>query len=188
MALILALYETGPEYEAFGDITPDDTAASGDSQACLEERLAALPDEVSTTVLSLAKVVRALEAEAALLEGHGRLILGKASGRRRRIEFLKRWMQLQMEGAGIDKAKDAFVTVWLQASPPVVDVLNEEAVPPEFRRAVLRLPYSLLPQELRAYLQHLDVDRQALLELARLTGEVPDGISIRSGQRHLRLR
>ena len=30
---------------------------------------------------------------------------------------MKRWMKLQMEAAGMDKAKDAFMTVWLQQSP-----------------------------------------------------------------------
>ena len=65
-----------------------------------------------------------------------------------------------MKAADIQKVKDAFVTVWTQASPPSVQVLDELAVPAEYQRAVLRLPYSSVPAELRGYLQQADIDTQ----------------------------
>ena len=55
-------------------------------------------------------------------------------------------------------------------------------------RAVLRLPYASVPPELRSHLQHLDVDRSSILELVKRTGEVPEGVSIKTGERHVRIR
>ena len=97
-------------------------------------------------------------------------------------------MRLQMDAAGVGLMKDPFVTVWLQKSPPAVDVIDEDSVPPEFRRAVLRLPFALVPSELRGFLQHLDFDRNAILDLVKSTGEIPPGTAIRTGERHLRIR
>jgi hypothetical protein len=176
------LFEIPQSYERFADFDlPDDGAE-------LESAIADVSDEVTASVLSLAKVVLAIEAEAVLLEQHVRTMNAKAGARRRRAEYLKRWVKLQMEGAGLDRVKDPFVSVWLQKSPPAVEVLDEAAIPPEFLRAVLRLPFAAVPAELRGFLHHLDVDRAAILELSKRTGEIPSGVRIRNGERHLRMR
>ena len=93
-----------------------------------------------------------------------------------------------MDTSGVDRLKDPFVTVWLRSSPPAVDIVEEALVPPEFSRAVLRLPLNLVPIELQGFLQHLDFDRNAILNLVKDTGEIPPGTVIRSGERHLRIR
>ena len=97
-------------------------------------------------------------------------------------------MRLQMDTAGVDRLKDPFVTVWLQRSPAAVDIVDEASVPPEFSRAVLRLPLDLVPSELHGFLQHLDFDRNAILNLVKSTGEIPPGTVIRTDERHLRIR
>src|SRR5439155_22763383 len=114
----------------------------------LDAWLRQINEDVGSKLLALAKVVKTLEAEADLLEEHARLLVAKAGVRRRRVHLLKRWMQLQMEGDGVPKLKHAFVTVWLQASRPAIDVIDEAAVPTELKRASLRLPLSLVPPEL----------------------------------------
>jgi hypothetical protein len=67
-------------------------------------------------------------------------------------------------------------------------MVDEASIPSAFMRAVLRLPYALVPPELRGHLQHLDVDRASILELVKRTGEVPEGVSIKTGERHVRIR
>src|SRR5689334_8078632 len=96
-------------------------------------------------------------------------------------------MQLQMEADSVTKIKDAFVTVWLQKSPPSIEVLDEAAVPAEYRRVTLRLPLSCLPPDLWDYVQATDVDRQGIHELLKQTGELPAGVAYRQDQRHLRI-
>jgi len=185
--MTLLLYELGPEYEAIVDL-PLETDDEQDT--CVEElsrSLEAIRGEVGPKVLALAKVVLSLDAEADLLEGHARMLLARAGSRRRRVEFLRRWLQLQMEGAEINKLKDPFVTVWLQESPAAVDVVDEANVPAEFKRVTLRLPLSLVPPGLFGLVQTCDVDRAAIHELIKRTGELPAGVQYR-GRRHLRIR
>jgi hypothetical protein len=184
--MTLILYDLEPRYEALADL--DVVSADAGEESSLSEAVAAIRDEASTKALSLAKVVRCLDAEVQALEEQMRSLQAKAQSRRDRIALLRKLGQLELEASGQDRVRDALVTVWLQKSPPAVEVTDEAAVPPELMRAVLRLPYALVPPNLRGHLQHLDVDRATILELVKRTGEVPNGVSIRTGERHLRIR
>jgi Gp157 protein len=97
-------------------------------------------------------------------------------------------MQLQMEADGVTKLKDAFITIWLQQSPPSIEVVDEAAVPAEFKRATLKLPLSQVPPSLLGLVQTCDVDRAQIQGLLKSTGELPAGITFRRGDRHLRIR
>jgi len=185
--MALPVYNLEPEYAVLADM-PLEAPAGEDGRLNVEEALDALREEIAPKLLALAKVVRTLEAEADLLEEHARSLNARANGRRRRVDFLKRWMKSQMESAGVDKAKDAFVTVWLQASPPSVEVLEEASVPPEFKRVTLKLPLSLVPPGLLGLVQTCDVDKATIAELIKQTGELPAGIDLRQGAKHIRIR
>jgi hypothetical protein len=52
-------------------------------------------------------------------------------------------------------------------------MVDEASIPSAFMRAVLRLPYALVPPELRGHLQHLDVDRASILELVSARARFP---------------
>ena len=183
----LDLYDLKPQYAALAELPLE--ADDGEAEtASLCQAVEAIRDEGSERALSLAKVVKCLEAEVRLLEEHTRLLQTKTQARRDRMDYLRKLIRLELEASGLDRVKDPFVTAWLQQSPPSVEVMEEHAIPPEFMRAVLRLPYALVPAELRGHLQHLDVDRAAILELAKRTGEVPTGVSVRTGEKHLRIR
>jgi len=180
------LYDLGPEYDSLTDLPMEAPNLSEDPQQ-LAQALEALREELNPKLLSLAKVVRTLEAQAGLLEEHGRSLMGRASTRRVRVDHLKRWMQLQMEGAALERLKDPFVTLWLQKSPPSIAVLNEEAVPAEYKRVTLRLPLSLVPPGLLGLVQTCDIDRTAIHELIKATGELPPGVEYLCDRRHLRI-
>ena len=183
----LPLYELAPQYAALAEL-PLEARDEVDAEEALCEALSAIQDEARDKALSLAKVVKGLEAEVQLLEEQVRLLQVRAQARRDRADYLCRRIGLELEAAGTDKVKDAFVTAWLQQSPPSVEVVEEGSITPEFMRAVLRLPRPQVPERLRGLVQHLDVDRAAILELTKRTGEVPSGVSIRTDKRHLRLR
>ena len=186
--MTVPFYDLPEAYQRLADLTLESPEPRTGDATAIEEELGALVEEVSDKVLALAKVVVTLESEADLLEQHARLIMGKAQTRRRRVDYLKKWMQLQMEGAGIDGVKDPFVTVWLQASPAAVEVVDEAAVPPEFKRVTLKLPLALVPPDLLGLVQTCDVDRGTIHELIKRTGELPAGIMYRRGANHLRIR
>jgi hypothetical protein len=180
------LYDLKPEYDSLTDLPMEAPDLSDDPHE-LSLELEAIREELNPKLLSLAKVVRTLEAEAGLLEEHGRALLGRASTRRLRVDYLKRWMQLQMEGAALERLKDPFVTLWLQKSPASIAVLNEEAVPAQYKRVTLKLPLSAVPPGLLGLVQSCDVDRAAIHELIKATGELPPGIEYVCDRRHLRI-
>jgi hypothetical protein len=199
----IALYDLPRRYAVLADIRHEDESNVTEdpvvqrvldvnghprSDTGLHEALNAIRDEAQVKALSLAKVVKNLEAEVKLLEEHTRLLYAKAQARLDRADYLRRMIRLELEAAGLDRVKDPFVTAWLQQPPPAVVIVAEERVPPEFMRAVLGLPYALVPPQLRGHVKHLDVDRAVILALLRRTGQVPDGIAIRTGERHLRVR
>jgi hypothetical protein len=179
------LYDLRPEYDALTDLPQE--ANLSDDPSGLTEQLEAIREELNPKLLSLAKVVRTLEAEAGLLEEHGRALMGRASSRRVRVDYVKRWMQLQMEGAELERLKDPFVSLWLQKSPPSIAVLDEEAVPAEYKRVTLKLPLSAVPPGLLGLVQTCDVDRSAIQALIKATGEPPPGVEYVRDRRHLRI-
>jgi len=180
------LYDLRPEYDSLTNLNLEAPNLSDDPRQLTEE-LEAIREELHPKLLSLAKVVRTLEAEAGLLEEHGRSLMGRANIRRLRVDYLKRWMQLQMEGAGLERLKDPFVTLWLQRSPPSIAVLDEDAVPAQYKRVTLKLPLSAVPPGLLGLVQTCDIDRTAIHELIKATGELPPGIEYFSDRRHLRI-
>jgi len=97
-------------------------------------------------------------------------------------------MQLQMEADGVTKLKDAFVTLWLQQSPPAIEIMDDAAIPAEYKRATLRLPLSQVPTGLLGLVQTCDLDRGRIQDLLKSTGELPAGIAYRRGDRYLRVR
>jgi Gp157 protein len=183
--MALPLYDVDPAYASLTEL-PEEPGE--DDEPVLQDQLTGVQDDVGSKLLALSKVVRTLEAEADLLEAHARELMGRASVRRRRVHWLKRWMQLQMEADGVTKLKDAFVTLWLQQSPGVIEVVDEAALPADYKVASLKLPLSLVPSDLLGLVQTLDVDRVALHDLLKLTGELPAGVVYRQGRRHVRIR
>jgi hypothetical protein len=182
----LDLYELAPSYLALSELPLD--AEETETEDALCRALEEIHNEAREKALSLAKVVKGLEAEVGLLEEHTRLLQDKAQARRGRADYLRKLIRLELEAAGLDRVKDPFVTAWLQQSPPAVKVVDEASIPPEFMRAVLRLPLAQVPEGMRGLVQHLDVERAAILELVKRSGEVPEGVSVGAGERHLRIR
>jgi hypothetical protein len=180
------LYDLKPEYDSLTDL-PMEAPNLLDEPRELAQELEAIREELNPKLLSLAKVVRTLEAEAGLLEEHGRALLARASTRRVRVDYLKRWMQLQMEGAELESLKDPFVTLWLQKSPASIAVLNEQAVPAQYKRVTLKLPLSAVPPGLLGLVQTCDIDRTAIHELIKASGELPPGIDYLCDRHHLRI-
>lgn len=187
--MAMPIFDLEPEYATLADL-PLETLLTREQPdgTELQAALESIRDEIHPKLLALAKVVRTLESEAELLEEHGRALMGRAGTRRRRVEYLKRWMQLQMEAAEVDRLRDPFVTLWLQKSPASIEVLDEAVVPPEFKRVTLKLPLSLVPPGLLGLVQTCDVDRATIHELVKRTGELPDGVAYVESRRHLRIR
>ena len=180
--LTLDLYGLTDEYVALADSSIE---AEGEDFTAMLDALAEIAAEEK--VLRLAKVVGHLSDEAAILDERARQIQLRAQSRRNRVDHLKRFMTMLMEGHHIDKTKDPFVTVWLQGSPPSVNVVDEALVPAMYKRATVVMPLDELPKELRE-IATVQVMKAQIMADCKEDGEVPAGVEVITGQRHLRIK
>lgn len=162
----------------------------GDAEQPFRSQLERYRGEVKLTALGLAKRVQEIEREAQLLEEHAAKVLARAQSRRRRVDEVKRWLQLQMVSAGVDKVKDEFVTVYLQDNPESFEIVDVEEVPEIHKRATIKMPLAAVPPELAQYVTGTEVLKTPLKDWLQETGEIPPGCEYhpKGTTRHLRIR
>lgn len=148
-------------------------------------------DAVRADLLRMGLSIKTLEANEDVLKLHLADVNARLAALSARKERMKAWILNICTQTGIDKAKSPLVTVWTQGSPPSVDVDDEAAVPLHYKRATVTLPYSqaleLLPDEVLETAR-VDVQRQAILQDVKDTGEAVPGVTVVSDRQHVRVR
>ena len=142
---------------------------------------------VERQLLSLGRVVKELTASSEVIAQHLADTRLRGDSIAKRIESVKAWMFSLMTELDIEKLKDPLVTVYTQANPASVEILDEALVPVQFQRATWSGLPSRLPPELREE-AHLEVMKQAILAAIKEDGEVVPGVEIVTDKRHLRVR
>mgnify|MGYP003135396773 FL=1 len=147
-------------------------------------------DEIRGTIEekaeNYAKVIRTLEAERDAYGEEADRFLAKKQARSNDIDRIKAHLIAGMETVGITNVKGKVHTVALQASPPSVEVWDEERVPHSLIKASLNVPYSELPAELAEQATR-SVNKKAAIEAWKETGQTADGLSINVNN-HIRIR
>ena len=155
-------------------------------------QLAALKQQmpIERSAEHLALRITEIEAEAKVLEQHADAIAHRAQTRRNTVEFLKKWLQNEMEAAQVDKFKGELATVYLQDNPPSIELVDEEKVPGEWKRATLLMPLRFVPPDMQDYITGTDILKTPIKEHIEATGEIPPGCEYRGKgfTRHLRIR
>lgn len=163
----------------------------GDPLALIGQRLEFLRElELQTAVKRLARRIFELDADAKTLEDHVAAVSQRAQSRRRTVEGMKRWMQLLMERAGVDKVKDPFVTVWLADNPESIEIVDLEKLPREFKRATLQMPLAHVPPNLAESITKIDALKTPIKAHLEETGEILPGVEFhaKGHTRNLRVR
>ena len=75
-----------------------------------------------------------------------------------------------MKAAGIDKVENGVHKIRIQKSPLSITVTDTDAVPVEFKTEVIEIK----------------IDRKAIAEYVKQTGDVPEGCDVSRGE-HLRI-
>lgn len=158
-----------------------------DMFAALEPRLRMLSLDIERSALGIGRLWRELDGEAALLEQHARELLARADQRRRRVEALKKFLLLEMSAAGVSKAKDHEVTVYMQRNPTSLEVIDEAQVPARYKRAHIELPLADVPEEWAPQIKRVDILKAAMNDDLRDGGVIPPGCEVRNGY-HVRVR
>lgn len=157
--------------DAYCSVLEELSEPSGDGQdeARFQALLGGLGEAFDEKVLSVAKVIRSIEADVVAVAAE----VDRLQGRRRhlagRIEWLKRYLVGEMEVAGREKVRGPTLTISLAKAPASCEVVSVEEVPEEYRRV------------------KVEVDRAGILEHFRSTGEVVSGTTVVADRRYVRI-
>lgn len=125
-------------------------------------------------IQAVACVHHELTTQAGAVEAEITRLKKRADSYRANAEQLRDYLHQGMEHSGISKVKTPLFTVWVQNCPPSVDVVCQEDVPDEF----IVVPPPPPPR----------VDKAAVLEHFKATGEVAQGCDIICDRRVLRIK
>ena len=149
------LYELAPTYAALLD------ANDGEIDAQLVE----LSEAIEQKATNIAFVLSEMKAESAAVSVELQRLEQRRTAIDARHDKLRDYLQRCMESAGITRVKHALFTISLQENPPRVDVLDETQVPPQYVRTKTSE----------------SVDKRAILDDYKRTGEVPQGCETTRG-------
>lgn len=128
------------------------------------------PEVSEKSIIEMATQVKNLKAEEAVLADAVREITAKKAMRQKQIEWLRAGIIHRMECMGTDKLKTPLHTVSLRQSADVLDVVDQEKLPPQF----LKTEVKVLKAELNKHV--------------KATGEAVDGTKWISGGVALSIR
>lgn len=150
--------------------------------------LAELEGNFQDKAINLAKLIKTWEAEEQVYKDEITRLTGHMKAAQNRRAWAMGYLKRNMEEAGIDHIKGDVVDIRLQASPPSVVVPFWGDIPTEFVSGNITLSWEEL--ELIGDLidrADMKVDKRAILEQFKATGETIPGVTIMQGT-HIRIR
>ena len=119
---------------------------------------------------NIARLIKNFEAEREAFKKESDRLAAKAKSFDNKVTSLKRYLQDNLEVAGIDKVKGELFTVSVQNNPISLDLSTTEHIPDEFKR---------VPEPV--------VNKRELLKHIKETGEVFEGVEVKQ-TRSIRIR
>jgi len=139
-----------------------------------EIALRQLRDAIENKAENIGKLWLSLQSNAAAIKAEEKRLMDRRQALENKAERLRVYLQQELELAGIEKVKRDTVTIYLRLNPPSVNVVNEEAIPWEFRRVI---PETWEP------------NKKKIIEFWRQTaGNISPGVEIVSDKKSLVIR
>jgi hypothetical protein len=154
----LTLYSLASDYLRILDLLEDPEADAKQ----LEHELDAIAGLLTHKVESCAGLVQHLEGMAAMRKAEADRMRELAAADQRNADRLRDYVLRHMQALGSEKIDTARFRVSIRTNPPSVHVLEEMLVPETYIRTVTTT----------------SVDKRAILEHLKTTGEIVDGIEI----------
>ena len=157
--------------DAYRSVLEELSEASGDGEdeSYYRDLLSSLGGAFDEKVLSIAKIIRSMEADVTVLAAEMDRLQGRKRHLAGRIDWLKRYLLGEMEAVTREKVSGPTLTVSLAKAPPSCDIICPDDVPAEFQRV------------------KVEVDRARILEHFRQTGEIVLGTTMAVGRRYVRI-
>jgi|SRR5262252_1817579 len=137
------------------------------SEPLLEAELERIGGQITQKAEAIAGLVVQLDGMADLRRAEAKRLRERAEADERHAVRLRTYLMSHMALIGSERIDTARFTVAIRANPPSVEVLDQDQVPEEFRRVVTTV----------------SVDKRAVLEHYKASGEIVDGVEIVRRQR-----
>lgn len=162
------LYELVGEFRFVEQIY--NSAETEDEMLEAERYLVEAEADLSEKIENIARLIKNFEAERDTFKKESDRLASKAKSFDNKVINLKRFLQDNLEVAGIDKVKGELFTVSLQNNAMSLDIGTSEHIPDEFKRT---------PEPV--------VNKRDLLKYIKDTGEIFEGVEIKQ-TRSIRIR
>lgn len=162
------MYQLAEDYRNLMNQVEDQDAGITDEQKSILDAIGELSDQ---KIESIAMLIKELEAEAEVIKTEGQRLAGKSRSLDSRTAWLKNYAMDCLEQMGKDGVQGQILKVKIQNNPPSCEVVDELAVPKSYVQEVVTLK----------------IDRRAIIEDYKASGEIPAGTNITVGK-SLRIR
>mgnify|MGYP001400229867 CR=1 FL=1 len=143
-----------------------DDLATPEEQALAQAHWDSLQMAFEQKVETICKVIKEKEVEQEALDAEAKRLIGRARVAARSIDWLRNYLKVNMESAGIPKIKTTLFGVSLFDSAPRVVINAISEVPKDFVKTTI----TTVP------------DKDKISEHFKTTGEVLPGVSIEQGK------
>jgi DNA repair exonuclease SbcCD ATPase subunit len=121
----------------------------------LKDTLSSIQEEIEDKAENIAKLIRNLEADAKIIREEEKRLAERRQSIEKKIDYLKQYLQEQLEVAGLQKVKRATITVSIQYNPPSVEIADENLIPSDYK----------IPQ--------FKIDKKSIMERLKNGEEIP---------------
>jgi len=142
-------------------------------EAKFREQLSQITEAFNIKVENVAKIIKESDYEVGVIKQELTRLSSRKNTLEKQIDWLKNYLQTEMQVANTDKIQGEILTVSLQKSPPSVKVIDANLVPQNFRR--------IIPET-------FEIDKDKILTAVKATGESIDGVEIINDKKTLRIR
>lgn len=163
----MKLYELEAKYRDALDTIEGAEELTDEQWQMLEQ----IEGDLDEKIESVAMFIRGMEADQNAVEFERKRLQAKERAIGNRVDWLKGYLLDTMTATGHDKVKGV-LNVSLRACPPSCKVMDEDAVPEAFRvtETVVK------------------INRKAILDAFKTTGDVPDGVEIVTDKKSVNIR
>lgn len=143
-----------------------DDLATPEEQALAQAHWDSLQMAFEQKVETICKVIKDKEAEQEALDAEAKRLIGRARVAARSIEWLRNYLKVNMDAAGIPKIKTVLFGISLSDSGVKVVVNSISEVPKDFVKTTI----TTVP------------DKEKIAEHFKATGEIVPGVTIEQGK------
>lgn len=168
MTKLYKLTERYMEIERLLDIDPELI-----TQEEIQQSLANIKDEIEEKVSSIGKLVLELKSDIDAVKKEEVRLATRRSGYASKMEWLKGYLLTEMLSTNVLKVKQDIISVVVQNSPPSVELIDLEQLPEEYVRIIPEVK---------------ELDRRAIADHFKQTGEIVPGVNMILDKKHVVVR